>query len=77
MRLARWSAGTVIIFTCLFFVCPAEEAYAYIDPGTGSYLLQFLIGAVFASLFAIKAFWSRIRASLPRVFRRTQDPPDE
>lgn len=77
MYLARWSAPAIVIFTCAFFVFPAERAHAYIDPGTGSYLLQFLIGAVFASLFVLRTFWGRVKTSLARAFGRPQDPADE
>jgi hypothetical protein len=33
---------------------------AYIDPGTGSFVIQLLIGAVCGGLFAVKLFWSKI-----------------
>ncbi len=37
-------------------------AFAYIDPGTGSYLVQLLIGGVLASGFIIKTQWKRLTA---------------
>lgn len=39
-------------------------AHAYLDPGTGSYLLQLLIGSALGGLYAVKLFWGRIRARL-------------
>lgn len=33
----------------------------YIDPGTGSLILQILFASVFGTLFAIKLFWSKIK----------------
>jgi drug/metabolite transporter (DMT)-like permease len=77
MRIHTWSVSSVILFVGAFFVCAGDPAYAYIDPGTGSYLLQFAIGALFALLFAVKAFWGRIRESLSRAFRRTQGRGNE
>jgi hypothetical protein len=44
-----------------FLVFTQGEAYAYLDPGTGSVLFQVLAGAVLASLFAVKMFWYRIK----------------
>ncbi len=35
-------------------------ANAYIDPGSGSFVFQSLIGALLAVGFAIKVFWKRI-----------------
>jgi hypothetical protein len=37
-----------------------REAHAYLDPGTGSYILQILIAALFGALFMLKVFWGRI-----------------
>lgn len=32
----------------------------YIDPGTGSYVLQVVAAALFGAMFALKMFWHRI-----------------
>lgn len=34
--------------------------FAYIDPGTGSIILQAIIGAVVGAIIAVKLFWHRI-----------------
>lgn len=33
----------------------------YIDPGSGSYLVQMIIAAILGSLFYIKTIWRRIK----------------
>lgn len=33
---------------------------AYIDPGTGSFIIQVVVAVVAASLFGVKMFWRRI-----------------
>lgn len=33
---------------------------AYIDPGTGSYMLQLLIGFAVGGLYLLKVYWRRI-----------------
>lgn len=60
----------------LVFLLPALPAWAYLDPGTGSYAFQILLAGLMAGLFALKAFWRRIR-DLLRSFgtRRKVDPP--
>lgn len=50
---------TLPIFLLLFFSL-AKNAYAYIDPGTGSYILQILIGILLGALFAFKLAWRKI-----------------
>lgn len=36
-------------------------AYAYLDPGTGSMLLQALIAAIVGGAIAIRAYWGKIK----------------
>jgi hypothetical protein len=42
----------------------AADAHAYLDPGTGSMLLQVILGGVAAVAVALKLFWYRILAFL-------------
>jgi len=48
-------------------------AQAYLDPGTGSYALQILIGAVLGGLFTLGMFWRRVFAFVRGLFRRKGD----
>lgn len=50
-----------ILFFSLFylFVTP-NQAHAYLDPGTGSYITQILIGFALGGLYMVKIFWHRI-----------------
>ena len=45
---------------------------AYLDPGSGSYLLQLLIAALLGGLFALRMYWGRIKS----FFRRGSDRED-
>jgi hypothetical protein len=46
---------------------------AYLDPGTGSMLVQLIVGGVAAALVALKLYWFR----LLRLLRiRKDDPPE-
>ncbi len=42
------------------------RAIAYVDPGTGSYIFQVLIGALLGAAVAVKMFWKRIWGFLTR-----------
>lgn len=46
---------------------------AYIDPGTGSYLIQLLIATILGSLFAIKIYWRKIRAFIADKFAKSKE----
>ena len=69
--LARARKRANLIFLILAFsALSTKAAYAYIDPGTGSYLLQILAASIFAALFAIGAFWKKIRTGVASVLCR-------
>lgn len=38
-----------------------SPALAYLDPGTGSMILQGIIGAVVGGLIALKLYWARLK----------------
>ena len=42
----------------------AKDCRGYVDPGTGSYLLQMLLAGALGAGFAIKSYWVRIRTFL-------------
>jgi len=48
------------------YISHLPKVSAYIDPGTGSFIIQLLLGFLFGGLFAIKLFWSRMK----RFFRK-------
>jgi len=49
----------------VFYIQPAS---AYVDPSTGSYMLQLAMGFLFGAMFSVKALIKRL--SLKRSVRR-------
>ncbi len=45
-----------------------ENAYAYLDPGTGSYFFQLFIATLIGVIFAIKLSWRKIVFFLKNLF---------
>jgi hypothetical protein len=56
----------------LFFISP-QKAYAYLDPGTGSFILQVLIASLLGGVFAIKMFWSKIKAFFANLISKRKE----
>lgn len=46
---------------CLLFVT-SNSAYAYLDPGTGSILIQSLLAGVAVAIGVVRAYWYRIKS---------------
>jgi hypothetical protein len=47
----------------------AHNAFAYLDPGTGSYIFQVLVAAFVGGLFTIKIYWQKIKIFFGNLFR--------
>lgn len=53
------------IVLLLTLLC-AVPAHAYLDPGTGSMILQVILGGVAAATVAMKLYWQRIKGFFVR-----------
>jgi hypothetical protein len=61
------------VFALLF----APDALAYLDPGTGSILLQGLVAAVAATLTWLSLYWRRAKGWMQALTGRTSAAPDD
>lgn len=50
----------IFIAIAILVIASANDASAYLDPGTGSYALQIVIAGIVSALFTIKMFWRRL-----------------
>jgi hypothetical protein len=58
------TAGKLGIVSALALASLASwtpSAHAYLDPGTGSLILQSIIGLIAGALVAIRVYWGRIK----------------
>ena len=62
--------ATEVASILLFHLVLGRVAHAYLDPGTGSFILQLLIGGLLGSFFAVKIYWAKIKTFLARVFHK-------
>ena len=61
MKLKRDTTGFALALACVGMLMPGD-AFAYIDPGTGSMILQLLLGGVAGALVVGKLYWHKLRA---------------
>ena len=52
--------GVLLAFG-LIAVTPVD-AYAYVDPGTGSYLFQLAAAGLLAGMFTVRRFWDAMKS---------------
>jgi len=58
------------IFVACALVVPFS-AYAYLDPGTGSFIIQIIIAAVATAAISVKVFWQKIKELFSRFFKHS------
>lgn len=56
-----------VVLVCLIF---PRRAYAYLDPGTGSYILQLVLAGLLGAAFAVKLFWKNIKTFFAGLFSK-------
>lgn len=71
-RLRR--SGYPLLFGLIFLAVldPGRPAHAYLDPGTGSIILQMLLGGVAGVMVVGKLYWHQFKA----MFRRNPKHPE-
>jgi hypothetical protein len=58
------------ILAAMFLLVPLASAFAYVDPGTGSMIIQVVIAVLVGGAAFIGAFWRKL-------FRRRRDKDDD
>ena len=63
----------LVVFFTLCTLCFQKQAFGYIDPGTGSMVIQALL-ALFATVsVSVGIFWKNIRSFFSRIFQRDKN----
>ncbi len=64
-----------LFFKLLFvYLLYLPASYAYIDPGSGSIIVQMMIAGVLSVVFAIKMYWYKLKAAFFRLIGRSKEP---
>ena len=58
MYLRLWP---ILVITLILGQFSVSNAFAYIDPGSGSMIVQMLIGTLVGAGIAVKLYWQKIR----------------
>jgi hypothetical protein len=67
---------TIVVTIALIFTLTVP-AYAYLDPGTGSIVLQAIIGGVAMVGATISVYWRKVRKFAASLFSgRKKEPTD-
>ena len=73
MNKSKTSLTTSSVSLSVFLLpLTSQNIHAYIDPGTGSLIIQILIASFVGGLFLIKVFWGKVKAFFNNLFSRAR-----
>ncbi|RJO61664.1 hypothetical protein C4544_02070 [candidate division WS5 bacterium] len=58
----------IAIIFLLSFILLSNDVWAYLDAGTGSYILQLIVGIFFGAVFVVKLLWGKIVTFFKKTF---------
>ena len=56
----------MIYHVLIFYFCSSSDAFAYIDPGTGGFIIQALVGII----ATVSIFFQKIKQSIRKIFKK-------
>lgn len=59
------------------FMSPLAVPLLYLDPGSGSFILQLLIAALVGGLLLVKIYFNKIKEFTRRVFNHSKASKDD
>jgi hypothetical protein len=72
VKLKSFSVVRVSVIVFLFFYIFVQKVYAYLDPGTGSYIFQIIIATLIGGFCVIKTFWNKIINFFKNLFSKNK-----
>ena len=73
MKINSISIFALYVIAMITMVFPSE-IYAYLDPGSGSYILQILMGTLLGASYLVKVYWDKIKSFFSG--KRANETPD-
>jgi hypothetical protein len=75
-RILPTSSKWLCMYAGLIYLGSAAPAHAYVDPGSGTFILQLLAAMAFGTLFYIRQIVTQIKAFFSKLFGLNNGPED-
>lgn len=62
-----------MMLNALLFSAQAIDRLAYLDPGSGSYLLQLLIASALGGVLVLRIYWTKVIGFIRRLLGKEVD----
>ena len=60
-------------FYIVFILLIPSKAFAYLDPGTGSIILQAILGFIAATVASISIYWTKFKMLVKKIFNKKKN----
>ena len=60
----------LLFLSLVVFMLLTSKSFAYLDPGTGSIILQAIIGFIAASIATLTVYWNKFKNFFTRIFSK-------
>ncbi len=57
----------------LYFYYLSSSALAYIDPGSGSIILQAILGFIAAAITGLSFYWNKVKIFISGIFKKNKN----
>ena len=61
------------LFSMIWGLMPAARAHAYLDPGSGSFILQLIVASLLGIIFVMRRYWGKISMFIRNLFIKEDD----
>jgi hypothetical protein len=65
----RYKNFWTVFWLLLAFMSVTENAYAYLDLGTGNYLIQMIVAGFLTTIFVLKMYFQRFISFIKKLFK--------
>ena len=62
----------ILISSFVFVILFNNKAFAYLDPGTGSIILQAILGAIAAAASYCAFYWNKVKNLFKKIFKKKE-----
>jgi hypothetical protein len=60
----------LLVLSVAYLLSSVSSAQAYLDPGTGSIILQAILGFVAATAATVSIYWSKFKSIVNKIFKK-------
>jgi hypothetical protein len=61
---------SLLVLMALFLLSVPEKVYAYLDPGTGSYVLQVLVASLLGAGVMVGSYRKKIKSFIDKILKK-------